>query len=91
MPEYFGPNSLAELSRLINEDISSIEVPKEDGNKPSEEGSFNYKFGHGLTVSEEKVVSVDTTDDFDGDKTLPITAAGVETIVGGIEILLKAI
>lgn len=46
--------------------------------------------GHGLTVKDGDLTLV-TTDDFAGDNTLPITAAGVETVVGNIEALLGAI
>ncbi len=53
-------------------------------------GGALYQFGHGLKQSGD-VVSVDTADGFDGDKTLPITAAAVETAVGNIEILLETI
>ena len=54
-----------------------------------EEGTL-CQFGHGLKRS-GNVISVDTADGFDGDKTLPITAAAVETAVGNIEILLETI
>lgn len=51
-----------------------------------------YTFGHGLKVDPtNNTVSVDAVDDFSGDNTLPMTAAGVETIVGNIEVLLGAI
>jgi hypothetical protein len=36
-------------------------------------------------------LSVDTVDDFEGDNTLPITAAAVQNTVGNIEILLGTI
>ena len=49
-----------------------------------------YTFGHGLKQA-GNVISVDTADGFDGDKTLPITAAAVEAAVGNIEILLETI
>lgn len=50
----------------------------------------SYEFGHGLKVV-DKVVTVDTVDNFDGDNTLPITAAGVLASVGNIEALLETI
>lgn len=46
--------------------------------------------GHGLKVVGGKVV-VNTVDDFKGDNTLPITAAGVKTTVGNVEALLETI
>ena len=53
-------------------------------------GGTGYDVGHGLAVKDGKLTVV-TTDDFTGDNTLPMTAAGVENVVGNIEILLKAI
>lgn len=92
MPEYLGPNSLAELAKLIDQDISKLEIPPESGETgPSEGDLTSYKFGHGLKVSEDKTVSVETTNNFNGDNTLPMTASGVETIVGNIETLLRMI
>lgn len=49
-----------------------------------------YRFGHGFKV-EGDTVSVDAVSDFDGDNTLPMTAAGVQRTVGNIEILLETI
>lgn len=66
----------------------SEEPPKEeDPSIPSE----SYTFGHGLKVSDEKVVSVDSVDNFDGDNSLPITASGVQRTVGNIETLLESV
>ena len=48
------------------------------------------QFGHGLRQT-GNIVSVDTADGFDGDNTLPITAAAVWTAVGNIETLLETI
>lgn len=53
------------------------------------EGPY-YRFGHGLK-QEDSVISVDAADDFNGDKTRPITAAAVETTLGNIEVLLETI
>ena len=53
--------------------------------------SSPYKFGHGFEVTEvggEKFVELKTVNNFTGDKTLPMTASGVELIVGNIEALL---
>lgn len=54
------------------------------------EGGPVYQFGHGLK-QEGLTVSVDAVDDFSGDNTLPMTAAGVYATVGNIEALLKTI
>lgn len=53
-------------------------------------GGFPYGIGHGLKV-EDGDLAVDTTDNFAGDNTLPMTAAGVQTVVGNIEVLLETI
>lgn len=53
-------------------------------------GGEVYQFGHGLKQT-GNLVTVVTTDDFKGDNTLPMAAAGVEAVVGNIEVLLKAI
>lgn len=57
-------------------------------------GSTLYNFGHGLKTLQQDgktYVEVNSVNDFDGDKTLPMTAAGVETIVGNIDALLGTI
>lgn len=53
-------------------------------------GAPAYRFGHGLK-QEGLTVSVDAVDDFSGDNTLPMTAAGVYASVGNIEALLETI
>ena len=52
---------------------------------------FSYDIGHGLKVTEGTILEVDTVNNFEGDNTLPITAAAVQTTVGNIEELLKTI
>ena len=49
-----------------------------------------FGIGHGLTI-ENGDLTVVTTGDFSGDNTLPMTAAGVETVVGNIAALLGTI
>lgn len=49
-----------------------------------------YQFGHGLKLT-DNTVSVDTVDNFDGDNTLPITAAAVQESIGNIETILNTI
>lgn len=49
-----------------------------------------YEIGHGLRAK-GGVLSVDSVDDFQGDNTLPMTAAGVQNVVGSIEALLGII
>lgn len=49
-----------------------------------------YEFGHGLK-KEDRTISVDMSTADNPDKTLPISAAAVESTVGNIEVLLKTI
>lgn len=53
-------------------------------------GSIAYRFGHGLK-QDGIDVSVDAVNDFTGDNTLPMTAAGVQIQLGNIEALLETI
>lgn len=53
-------------------------------------GGMAYQIGHGLKL-ESNTLSVNSVSDFEGDNTLPITAAAVEATVGNIEILLGTI
>jgi len=57
---------------------------------PSGSAGTAYEFGHGLKQT-GNVVSVDAVADFSGDNTLPMTAAGVQTVVGNIDVLLGTI
>lgn len=46
--------------------------------------------GHGLKAVDGKL-TVSAVDDFQGDNTLPMTAAGIDTLVGNIQALLETI
>lgn len=48
------------------------------------------KVGHGLKL-EAGTLAVQTVDRFEGDMTLPVTAAAVNTVVGNVEVLLGTI
>lgn len=75
----------AELSLLAGERaVSRVVLPSGGG------GSVLYRFGHGLK-QDGITVSVDAVDGFDGDNTLPITAAAVQSSIGNIEALLGTI
>jgi hypothetical protein len=54
-------------------------------------GGVNFTVDKTLTLSDDGVLSVNTTDAMESDNTLPITSAGVSAAVGNIEILLKTI
>lgn len=61
-------------------------IPRGDGSGSS------YKIGHGLKLdTPTNTLSVNAVSDFEGDNTLPITAAAVQETVGNIEILLGTI
>lgn len=49
------------------------------------------KVGENLTVTEDGVLSVETTDDAEQDNTKPITSAGVNLVVGNINAILAII
>lgn len=61
------------------------------GLKDALEEAANFGVGHGLKVEGEKTLCVNTVSDFEGDNTLPITAAAVQTTVGNIELILATI
>lgn len=65
--------------------LSTVQITGGSG-----EGGAVYQFGHGLKLT-GNTVSVNAVDDFKGDNTLPMTAAGVQTTVGNIEALLGTI
>lgn len=54
------------------------------------EGLGQYTIGHGLKVV-DSVLEVDAVNTVEQDNTLPITSAGVYTVVGNIDALLKTI
>ena len=49
------------------------------------------KIGNNLRISDDGVLSVETTDEAEQDNTLPITSAAVYTAVGNIEVRLSTI
>lgn len=79
-----GYTESGELGLYAGEKLLSA-VPASGGG-----GGMSYGIGHGLKV-ENGDLTVETTDGFAGDNTLPMTAAGVETVVGNIEVLLGTI
>lgn len=67
-----------------------LEAIESDIQQLQQSGGAAYQFGHGLKVT-GNTVSVNAVNDFNGDNTLPITAAAVEATVGNIAILLGTI
>lgn len=60
--------------------------------KAGEGGGPSYVIGHGLSLdTPTNTLSVNAVSNFEGDNTLPITAAAVQETVGNIEILLGTI
>ena len=57
---------------------------------PVSGGNVDFKTNETLTLK-DGILSVNTTDQMVQDNTLPITSAGVYTIVGNIEVLVKNI
>lgn len=49
-----------------------------------------YKAGDNISI-EDDVISVITTNEVESDNTRPITSAGVDTVVGNINVLLETI
>lgn len=75
----------SKLSLMSGEnELSSVEIPGGGGE------SVVYKFGHGLKQDGVNV-SVDMSSRDNPDRTLPVSAATMDCVVGNIEILLKTI
>lgn len=58
-------------------------------------GAVDVTFGHGLKQELQSdgktLVTVNLVENLDGDNTLPMSAAGVDLIVGNIEALLATV
>ncbi len=74
------------LAKLSDNDLDTGWMDPTGGGN----GGMAYQIGHGLKL-EGNTLSVNAVNDFEGDNTLPITAAAVESTVGNIEILLGTI
>ncbi len=88
---------IGDPANLKTEDKSSLVAAI---NEIKETGSSGYatkdkagtiKVGDNLKISEDGVLSVDTTDTAKQDNTKPMTSAGVYTLAGNIEVLLAAL
>ena len=88
---------IGDPANLKTEDKSSLVAAI---NEIKETGSSGYatkdkagtiKVGDNLKISEDGVLSVDTTDTAQQDNTKPMTSAGVYTLAGNIEVLLAAL
>lgn len=88
---------IGDPANLKTEDKSSLVAAI---NEIKETGSSGYatkdkagtiKVGDNLKISEDGILSVDTTDTAQQDNTKPMTSAGVYTLAGNIEVLLAAL
>ena len=73
--------------------IAAINEIKETGSSgyATKDKAGTIKVGDNLKISEDGVLSVDTTDTAQQDNTKPMTSAGVYTLAGNIEVLLAAL
>lgn len=83
----YGEVEVPEPDPILPEEPDDPTLPPDN---PGDDTNPGWTVGHGLKL-EENVLSVNSVDDFNGDNTLPITAAAVLTITGNIEALLKTI
>lgn len=93
----FSPNiTVAEDSdteyklKITNESGSFITPNLKGKDGDDGEGSVDLHAGENIDIT-DNVISVLTTNNAEKDNTRPITSAGVNTIVGNIDILLKLI
>lgn len=73
--------------------VAAINEIKETGSSgyATKDKDGTIKVGDNLKISEDGVLSVDTTDTAQQDNTKPMTSAGVYTLAGNIEVLLATL
>lgn len=73
--------------------VAAINEIKETGSSgyATKDKAGTIKVGDNLKISEDGVLSVDTTDTAQQDNTKPMTSAGVYTLAGNIEVLLATL
>lgn len=85
---------LADLTTEAHDTIvAAINEIKETGSSgyATKDKAGTIKVGDNLKISEDGVLSVDTTDTAQQDNTKPMTSAGVYTLAGNIEVLLATL
>ena len=88
----FAPNSGRSVTVTLKAVDDSALPPVSDSMRYADrENAGIIKVGDGLLISEDGVLSVDTTDTAEEDNTKPMTSAGVYTQIGNIEALLAAL
>lgn len=80
-------------TKRAEEAADRAEKAAENAGEGGTGGGTTYTIGHGLKLDKEagNLLSVDSVSDFGGDNTLPMTASGVETVVGNIDVLLQTL
>lgn len=84
------PDVYSRIMELLNDHEGRITVLERTGGGGSGGGTA-FTPGNALELTEELVLNVRTTNDAEEDNTLPITSAGVNTIVGNIGAILDTI
>ena len=82
---------IGNLEDLTTADKSSLVAAINEVHETGGGSGMNYRIGHGLKVTGDNTLEVDTAEEAEQDNTLPITSAAVYTTVGNIEILLETI
>lgn len=85
------PTQYEQFVSDVQEAANSAEASAKEAQEVAKKLS-SYKIGHGLKFEEDgTTLAVNTVNNFDGDNTLPITAAAVQSSIGNIEIVLSTI
>lgn len=96
VPQGTGTNdpTPSQYEQFVMDVQQSAQQAQEAAEKAQEAASsiHNYKVGHGLKLENDgETLSVNAVNDFEGDNTLPITAAAVQASIGNIEVVLSTI
>lgn len=90
LPEDPSPDVYAQIIDLIEEGVSDEQIALAVQKYLEENPIKQYEIGDGLKL-DGNILSVNTTDQMEQDNTLPITSAGVHTVVGNIGAILDTI
>lgn len=86
-----SPSAYEQFVESVKDSADAAQQAAEEA-KEAAETFKQYKVGHGLKLeSDGETLSVNAVSDFDGDNTLPITAAAVQASIGTIEVVLSKI
>lgn len=88
----FIPAKQSEVDAIFNKIPSEIsEAVEKYLNKNPVDGGVNFTPGNALELTDDGTLNVRTTNEAEIDNTLPITSAGVHTIVGNIGAIIDTI